>query len=527
MQAAKVASCEPRKVADRMTAVRAMSTSPRPRDDRQVTGARRLASRSPAIRGIAVGLGFAVMALVVTLSTSVVWDDPSILFRYAVNLAEGHGWTFNPGQVTDNAVTSPMSVLVLAAMVRVGISLGLKSDVDTVQAAGAIVFSVATWTASFFTYLTFRRSDREVAGFVAGVFVATSPLLVGVRGMESAGYLAFVAIALWAMLGRQQVVLGLALGFCVLTRPDSIVFAGMLLAWMAWRERRLPYLAGALAAGVLAIWLGVSQLLTGSLVPSTLAAKQAQAQSGLWPTDFDALTHFLSSTSSPVWSYLVLPLVLVGAWFAVRQKVLVLAPLASAAVALAVIYGLLQVAAYPWHMVLQYYLGLLLAGLAVDAFLLPGRAGQRSALINGLVIGYCVALVAVGFSQLPPMSPDRRDVPLVAAWLDEHTPPDATVAAMEVGRLGLLSNRRMVDYLGLLDSHANDHVRRGDWTWWPGAYQPDYWVGYRTLKWDPASKVSTMPGFDAAFKEVYETEYLVIYQRQEIIPADPAVGTGS
>src|SRR5829696_1829042 len=54
-------------------------------------------------------LGYAVVAVTVGLMTSEVHDDPWILYRYAENLAAGYGWTFNPGQMTENAVTSVLT----------------------------------------------------------------------------------------------------------------------------------------------------------------------------------------------------------------------------------------------------------------------------------------------------------------------------------------------------------------------------------------------------------------------------------
>jgi hypothetical protein len=89
-----------------------------------------------ARRALLLGLLLAVIIVPVTLVTSEVYDDPWILYRYAANLADGAGWTFNPGEATANAVTSPLTVLLLAAATAVGVSIPLAS---------AALFAVAMW----------------------------------------------------------------------------------------------------------------------------------------------------------------------------------------------------------------------------------------------------------------------------------------------------------------------------------------------------------------------------------------------
>lgn len=57
---------------------------------------------------------------------------------------------------------------------------------------------------------------------------------------------------------------------------------------------------------------------------------------------------------------------------------------------------------------------------------------------------------------------------------DSHS-QHPTVAAAEIGAIGYYSRADMVDYFGLLDSRANNSVRRGDFSWWL-TQKPDYWV---------------------------------------------------
>ena len=57
----------------------------------------RPASTDPSRRTAGVVLAiYAAVVMATAVSTREVYDDPWILYRYAENLAAGHGWTFNP-----------------------------------------------------------------------------------------------------------------------------------------------------------------------------------------------------------------------------------------------------------------------------------------------------------------------------------------------------------------------------------------------------------------------------------------------
>src|SRR6266496_5004966 len=64
----------------------------------------------------------------------------------------------------------------------------------------------------------------------------------------------------------------------------------------------------------------------------------------------------------------------------------------------------------------------------------------------------------------------------VGEWLDQQTPPDATVGVAEVGQVGFYANRWMTDYLGLLQPDVAAALKRGDLYSWLAGYAPDYLV---------------------------------------------------
>jgi hypothetical protein len=64
----------------------------------------------------------------------------------------------------------------------------------------------------------------------------------------------------------------------------------------------------------------------------------------------------------------------------------------------------------------------------------------------------------------------------VGLWLKSESPPDAVVGVMEVGIIGYYSERKMVDFLGLLQIQTAKSLRRGDIYRSIPHYQPDYLI---------------------------------------------------
>src|SRR5437762_9698678 len=71
-------------------------------------------------------------------------DDPYIYFQFARNLATGHGFAFNPGELTPGA-TSPLWVLMLAACRALGLPIeasALALGIGLVAAAAWLTYDV-------------------------------------------------------------------------------------------------------------------------------------------------------------------------------------------------------------------------------------------------------------------------------------------------------------------------------------------------------------------------------------------------
>jgi hypothetical protein len=453
-------------------------------------------------QGIAILVGAAlfIAVIVLTATTKETYDDPWILYRYADNLASGYGWTFNPGVAQADAVTSPLMVLLIAAQIKIGVSVFIASS---------MVFLVGTWTAAQFAFLMLRSVERPLAGVIAAALVVSSPWLASLRGMESAILLGATAVALWAATTERPWITGLFLGLAVLARPDSVVLTALILLSITWRRRSVPSKELIAFTCTVFPWLLYSQFALHSLLPSTLAAKQAQLQSGQWP---DLVGIFLATVfaSGHLAGAAICASIALGGYLVMtftRPRPLLLLFSASA-ISFLMYEFVLRIAGYPWYVASIVYTGLLLTAVGLDF------VASRSLLLRIGAVGVAAALVALGILNPYQMSPERRDDATVAQWLRRNAKPHDTVASAEIGQLGYVSKLQMVDYLGLLDPRANSHIQRQDWPWWVNVYCPNYWVTSTiSHHWVVEKNVLTSKPFQEEYRLVYHTPHVEVYGR--------------
>jgi len=84
--------------------------------------------------------------------------------------------------------------------------------------------------------------------------------------------------------------------------------------------------------------------------------------------------------------------------------------------------------------------------------------------------------------------PDNRLViyPVVGEWLRDHTSPQASVGTLEVGMIGYYSQRRMIDFAGLIQPQVSNqltvHATYEDAALWAvERYHPDYLALHENL----------------------------------------------
>jgi arabinofuranosyltransferase len=444
----------------------------------------------PGFKPVLIGLLFLVLTVLVLNVgfRNTPWfpaDDAYISFRYASQLAEGHGLVFNVGERVEG-----FSNFLLVVVLAVGKSLGLTPPL----AARLLNLGSAAMMISILLLAPKNtpRSLRFAAALCFAFSVQTAHNILS--GLEAPFFSALVlggAVLLYkgGRAGWTAIVFLLA----ALTRPEGLVLgvaaAFSSLAYDFAIRRNEP---GASPLRDLSLWVagfGVpfSFFLVfryayfGTLTPNSVAAKTGFSILENFRWSMPYVTFFLT-TYWPVLAALALVSVIA---LIKKQRVLVLIPL---------VVGFLVFGAYgghgdPYRAFLRYLFPVVPLGLLVLLFWVSEcRCSDRREddSPNGWLVGGLIAtlIVQTYFSMIPPggtyvsrltfaektvsglrefFSQDRRPhsqtpgLPMglhaAAAWLMENATPDETLVTSEVGIVPYYSRLRTIDTVGLVDWH--------------------------------------------------------------------------
>jgi hypothetical protein len=199
------------------------------------------------------------------------FDDDFILYRYASNLAQGHGPVFQPGERVEG-FTSPLLVLVLAWGMRIGLAARTTSLLLSLLGTALAVFSVD---------LVWRRARLQSRLPLPALLLAVSPAFAwhAVAGQGTtlvAGLLACALLFHDRALRARTPAFGAALllGLATLVRPEALLFVPPFLFLERGRSgARLP-LQAALALGPTLAWSLFRFSYYGTFLPVTWSLKK-------------------------------------------------------------------------------------------------------------------------------------------------------------------------------------------------------------------------------------------------------------
>ena len=409
------------------------------------------------------------------------YDDPFITYRYAANIQRGLGFVFNPGERA-LSTTTPLFTLLLALLGNLWTDLPHLANL-----LGA--FSLA-WGGLFLWDLA-RPWQASLVGWSGLLLYPTFPLLVSTLGSETPLYLAFCLGAFAFYARRHYPLAAVCAALAILTRPDGILVAFILAAhYLLWRRRPIPWLALALFLGLTLPWFVFAWVYFGSPLPATLAVKQHQGAMAISQRFAPGLLTILRGYAR--WPYfLEAVLAIVGAVFMFRrahQWALFLAWMVLYFLA----YSALGVSRYFWYYAPLVPGLIVLIGLGIfnisnsfssnsPSLGIWGRSGGGRIATLALLLLF-VSAQAYDLGQLR-QRPDNRLViyPVVGEWLRDHTPPQASVGTLEVGLIGYYSQRKMIDFAGLIQPQVSNqltiHATYEDAALWAvERYHPDYLV---------------------------------------------------
>lgn len=444
---------------------------------------------SPEQRIERIGLALAVLVCAVLAwpLRHYVTDDTFIHLQYAQHLAHGEGFVFNPGERVYGS-TSPLWVLMLAD----GIAMGLDGlQVSKILGALATLAALVLWwrlvhrtigspwlrVLSTLTWATHAWMSRwSLSGMETPVAVA---LVLG-------GFVAFTASDPW---GARPRLASLLWALAALARPECMLllmlWAALLVVEHGWRGGFEHAIRGLWPAAVVyGGWLAFARGYFGTFWPNTLAAKVAGGEGLAY--QLEQLTRQGGIVAATDGVLLLVLLVALGVT-AFRGERARLRPAVrwlpwTWLLAVPLLYAIRGVP------VLSRYLVPLLAVLgwlawrALDRALAPRAAGTGAARAESeavelrrarlaLLVGTAVAALAMAQNVYVWQRVVRPQVESFSAgmraslipwgrWFDLNAPPDAVIAAPDIGALGYYGQRRVVDLAGLVTPDMVPILRR-------------------------------------------------------------------
>lgn len=396
--------------------------------------------------------------------TRITLEDAFITFRYAQNLATGHGLVYNTGQRV-LGTTTPLLTLLLAAAGRLA---GVASipTVSTYLMLGCGLLTAAVGY-RLLAEIGFPLLARLL--FVALYFGSRVLLISATGGMETSLVLLCMIASAWAYVrDRPAACLALCAVLC-LTRIDGLLWTGVLAAAMVLRDRRVPWKGLAAFAALTLPWILFSFWYFGSPIPHTVAAKQLIGQSTyLYPAlsrqgvSRFAFWYMTSRIEDGTAAALMMSsLILLGCGARAYLDSTRARSLGGALMTYLLAYALFlhfgRAPHFQWYLAPSTLCFLLLMGPGLWSFsqgaarLLPGKAALfEGALAMLIVAGFCLLqdrglLRAQRESQANEEM--RREVGL---WLRDNTPAGSSVAMEAIGYQGYFSDRRIIDLAGLV-----------------------------------------------------------------------------
>jgi hypothetical protein len=195
------------------------------------------------------------------------YDDAFITFRYASNLAAGHGLVFNPGAAWEPVLgtTTVLYSLVMAAFARLGFDL----------VAASLAFNVLCDVGTALLLVRILGARPFVASVAILGFAALPQIArISVGGMESPLFALCAVGACAAAQARSPRAAGILAAATCLVRPEGVLLAAVL----AVAQIRSPRVLGRFVAPLLLVGAVAMLLLVieyGSAIPQSVLAKSA------------------------------------------------------------------------------------------------------------------------------------------------------------------------------------------------------------------------------------------------------------
>jgi hypothetical protein len=452
-------------------------------------------------------------------------DDAYITYRYAENLARGHGFVFNVGDPPLLGTSTPLYTALLAAGAILGIDIPLLSiciGVLTTSVALSLVVCMA-WE--------FRLLSPAL---IVGVIASAARLYTNWEGMETPFYLALILGAIWTAYRSWGPLAFLLAALATVTRLDGLaVLATVSLVLLS--ERRWSWRTWVPGSAILLSWLLTAIVLFGSPVPSSGTAKLAHdpAISGRFSISSPRLMKqaLPVATSIPDTAFQNHP----------RRATAALAILLAAPLACTIFLRPRRLCAALTSWLILYLAGYSFLGLPSFSWYYGPPAivlalfvwmGAHAVLVfagntvwgRGELVARSVTWIAAVSALLvilvsdPPSTKEPAQAQ-AGRWLRQHAAPGQTIAAYEVGAVAYLSGLRTVDLLGLTEPRALPHLRTADFAW-AIRELPSFVFSNERGRWPVTEAIFSLPEFALNYRPVLRLPFrenldYVVYRRAD------------
>jgi hypothetical protein len=414
---------------------------------------------------ICIALAAAVVLAAHLIVRVSICDDAYITMKTAQNLALGHGLSFNPGERL-YVSTTPLWSLLIAAVRTTG--------VDTVLATRLLGGAAEVLLAAGMVRLGAVAMGSPRIGLAAAIVLETNPafLLTSMSGMELPLYLAAIAWSLALTIGRRWTLALMTAAVAIWVRFDGVLLFLLVAGMHAWESIRAPARARALrqlapALAIAAGYFAFGLLYFHDAVPVTVQRKMGVtpplssawfAGAGLVACNFGLVATGLALSwyKTPTPLILAPVAVFVGARTVLRERrAQLLAP-----IAFALVYAGAYVASgreyavnFPWYFMPPLVPVALLAAAGLARF--EGILRAVSLAWAAVMLAGCVWAGQRLESRV--VAHRERRYAASAIWLSRLLPPDAQIAANEIGTIGFFARAdvRVLDLFGLLRSQED------------------------------------------------------------------------
>jgi len=397
--------------------------------------------------------------------------------RYLKNFFDGHGLVYNKNEFF-NALTSPLYTY---------LSIITSFLTGNIQTASICLSAILMGSSLTIFTLLFSRFERIYFVLVGALMMVCFPYFYATYGMETPLFIFLIGLCIYLFETKKYHFLGMACALLLLTRGEGI-FLMLAMAIEHFRQKRafpkksyfiIPVL-------ILAGQYLVNKLYYGAFLPNSLFAKIQQGASGLWPGFLEVNYLFANYFDS---NYLLLLGLVTLATCGVLMlglrslNVIVLCFL----IPYGIFYYLLKIPNYHWYYAPFFAFCFFYAGPGVALLVRRCRRINNTFIrSSGLLTIWLVVILMLTWNFVSARSFAARNglyMPYysIGLWLNQNTPADSTVAAVEIGAIGFYSERYIIDILGLVTPHNAAFVGEKRFGEWLKHYSPDYILAHDPL----------------------------------------------